>query len=145
GPPQRLVHLAHPVAPYRHVEPDPRDVLLEQRAVARERYGPPVRFRRLQPWGGATDEHGHPEDDRAHDERHGEDEQQLTHASIVACAAYRGDPGHPHGASGGPGTVMIVSGSLRLGARTFAPGELAVMAIINRTPDSFFDKGATFD
>jgi len=40
---------------------------------------------------------------------------------------------------------MIVSGSLRLGARTFAPGELAVMAIINRTPDSFFDKGATFD
>jgi dihydropteroate synthase len=33
---------------------------------------------------------------------------------------------------------------LRLGARTFAPGELAVMAIVNRTPDSFFDQGATF-
>jgi dihydropteroate synthase len=33
---------------------------------------------------------------------------------------------------------------LRLGARTFAAGELAVMAIINRTPDSFFDRGATF-
>ena len=34
--------------------------------------------------------------------------------------------------------------SLRLGHRTFAPGEFAVMAIVNRTPDSFFDQGATF-
>jgi dihydropteroate synthase len=34
--------------------------------------------------------------------------------------------------------------TLRLGARTFADDELVVMAIINRTPDSFFDKGATF-
>jgi dihydropteroate synthase len=34
---------------------------------------------------------------------------------------------------------------LRLGERTFPPGELAVMAIINRTPDSFYDRGATYD
>jgi len=34
--------------------------------------------------------------------------------------------------------------SLRLGRRVFAEGDLAVMAIVNRTPDSFFDKGATF-
>jgi dihydropteroate synthase len=34
--------------------------------------------------------------------------------------------------------------SLRLGVRTFAPAEPAVMAIVNRTPDSFFDRGATF-
>jgi dihydropteroate synthase len=33
---------------------------------------------------------------------------------------------------------------LRLGDREFAPGELAVMAIINRTRDSFYDQGATF-
>jgi dihydropteroate synthase len=33
---------------------------------------------------------------------------------------------------------------LRLGGQTFAPGEHAVMAIVNRTPDSFFDRGATF-
>src|SRR5439155_2479703 len=33
---------------------------------------------------------------------------------------------------------------LRLGKRTFAPGEFAVMAIVNATPDSFFDRGATF-
>jgi dihydropteroate synthase len=32
----------------------------------------------------------------------------------------------------------------RLGPRTFDAGELAVMAIVNRTPDSFFDRGATF-
>ncbi|MET8281897.1 dihydropteroate synthase [Micromonospora sp. NPDC005174] len=37
-----------------------------------------------------------------------------------------------------------MAGALRLGSRTFAPGELAVMAIVNRTPDSFFDRGATF-
>ncbi|MEO3927958.1 dihydropteroate synthase [Micromonosporaceae bacterium B7E4] len=34
--------------------------------------------------------------------------------------------------------------ALRLGRRTFAPGDLAVMAIVNRTPDSFFDRGVTF-
>jgi len=34
--------------------------------------------------------------------------------------------------------------SLRLGRRTFARDEPVVMAIINRTPDSFFDRGATF-
>jgi dihydropteroate synthase len=33
---------------------------------------------------------------------------------------------------------------LRLGTRTFVPTDVAVMAIINRTPDSFFDRGATF-
>jgi dihydropteroate synthase len=33
---------------------------------------------------------------------------------------------------------------LRLRDRTWAPGEFAVMAIVNRTPDSFYDRGATF-
>ena len=33
---------------------------------------------------------------------------------------------------------------LRLGARTFGPDELVVMAIINRTPDSFFARARTF-
>ena len=33
---------------------------------------------------------------------------------------------------------------LRLGRRTFADDETVVMAIVNRTPDSFFDRGATF-
>ena len=33
---------------------------------------------------------------------------------------------------------------LRLGPRTFGPGGYAVMAIVNRTPDSFYDNGATF-
>jgi dihydropteroate synthase len=34
--------------------------------------------------------------------------------------------------------------TLRLGSRAFGPHELAVMAIVNRTPDSFYDRGATF-
>ncbi len=33
---------------------------------------------------------------------------------------------------------------LRLGSRTFGPDGYAVMAIVNRTPDSFYDHGATF-
>ena len=34
---------------------------------------------------------------------------------------------------------------LRLGPREFGDDEFAVMAIVNRTPDSFFDQGATYD
>ena len=37
-----------------------------------------------------------------------------------------------------------VDGTLRLGTRSFPPGTYAVMAIVNRTPDSFYDRGATF-
>ncbi len=33
---------------------------------------------------------------------------------------------------------------LRLGSRTFEQTDVALMAIINRTPDSFYDRGATF-
>jgi dihydropteroate synthase len=35
--------------------------------------------------------------------------------------------------------------TLRLGRRDFPEGEFAVMAIVNRTPDSFYDGGATFE
>jgi dihydropteroate synthase len=37
-----------------------------------------------------------------------------------------------------------VNGALRLGGRLFTPGQYALMAIVNRTPDSFFDRGATY-
>jgi dihydropteroate synthase len=35
-------------------------------------------------------------------------------------------------------------GILRLGRQAFGPRDLIVMAIVNRTPDSFYDRGATF-
>ena len=35
--------------------------------------------------------------------------------------------------------------TVRLGTREFAPDHLAVMAIVNRTPDSFYDRGAHLD
>jgi dihydropteroate synthase len=41
--------------------------------------------------------------------------------------------------AGGPGDV------LRLGGRSFGPRQRLVMAIVNRTPDSFYDRGATWD
>ncbi|MBG0817764.1 dihydropteroate synthase [Planomonospora sp. ID82291] len=33
---------------------------------------------------------------------------------------------------------------LRLRGRAFRPGEFAIMAVVNRTPDSFFDRGRTY-
>jgi dihydropteroate synthase len=35
--------------------------------------------------------------------------------------------------------------TLHLGARTYPPEQRLIMAIVNRTPDSFYDKGATWD
>jgi dihydropteroate synthase len=36
-------------------------------------------------------------------------------------------------------------GVLRLGRRVFGPRQRLVMAIVNRTPDSFYDRGSTWD
>jgi dihydropteroate synthase len=38
---------------------------------------------------------------------------------------------------------LLPVGSLRLGTREWHPGSFGIMAVINRTPDSFFDCGAT--
>lgn len=43
-----------------------------------------------------------------------------------------------------PDTRARAAHTLRLGQRVFGPDEFAVMAIVNRTPDSFFDQGATY-
>ena len=34
---------------------------------------------------------------------------------------------------------------MRLRGREWPPGSFGIMAVINRTPDSFFDKGATYE
>jgi dihydropteroate synthase len=39
----------------------------------------------------------------------------------------------------------VTGGALRLGKQSFAPERRLVMAIVNRTPDSFYDRGATWD
>jgi len=39
----------------------------------------------------------------------------------------------------------VTGRGLRWGSRTFGPHDMAIMAIVNRTPDSFYDRGATFD
>jgi len=38
----------------------------------------------------------------------------------------------------------VPQGTLRLGPYEYGPDQRLVMAIVNRTPDSFYDKGATF-
>ena len=54
---------------------------------------------------------------------------------MVARATARTTAGRPCDAGPVP---------LRLGRRAFADDELVVMAIVNRTPDSFYDRGATY-
>jgi len=44
--------------------------------------------------------------------------------------------------AGPPG---VAQGPLRLGRSEFAPGRLVIMAIVNRTPDSFYRPGITWD
>src|SRR3954470_14708867 len=53
---------------------------------------------------------------------------------------------HPH-PTGPPGIppLRLAHPRRTLGSRQFAfDRQIAVMAIVNRTPDSFFDRGATF-
>ncbi len=40
--------------------------------------------------------------------------------------------------------AAVAQRPLRLGTRTFQPDEFVVMGIVNRTPDSFYDHGATY-
>ena len=49
----------------------------------------------------------------------------------------------PHGPTNGRESLSF-GAPLRLGGQTFGPRDLVVMAIVNRTPDSFYDRGATF-
>ena len=57
-------------------------------------------------------------------------------------------PGRPPGktqAETQAGTQGRTQAPLRLGRTEFAPGRLLVMAIVNRTPDSFYRPGLTWD
>ena len=48
-------------------------------------------------------------------------------------------------APGTPGVLGVPQGPLRLGRTEFAPGQLLIMAIVNRTPDSFYRPGIAWD
>src|SRR5262249_21606200 len=72
-------------------------------------------------------------------------EQQENDVCHVTIVAWWGALGRPRLLIRTYGVrVPPIDQRFRLGKRTFEPGELAVMAIVNRTPDSFFDRGATF-
>jgi dihydropteroate synthase len=44
-----------------------------------------------------------------------------------------------------PDTFPVHAHTLRLGQREWPPGSFGIMAVINRTPDSFYDQGATYE
>ena len=68
------------------------------------------------------------------------DEGSARADGCLQDAARAGGPARRAGRD--PGTVGAV---LTIGRRTFADTDLLVMAIVNRTRDSFYDDGATFD
>jgi len=41
--------------------------------------------------------------------------------------------------------LVTTARTLRLRGREWPPGSFAIMAVVNRTPDSFFDQGATYE
>ena len=69
----------------------------------------------------------------------------------MSAAQYGTEPGAQPGAEAGgrpavrPGSEPGPAGAFRLGRRDFPAGQLAVMAIVNRTPDSFYRPGLTWD
>lgn len=74
-------------------------------------------------------------------------------ASILLVVSTRPPAAGPGGAQGGSGARAAAPAAapgarpgrtLRLGRREWPPGSFALMAVVNRTPDSFFDHGATY-
>lgn len=71
---------------------------------------------------------------------------------MASCHMRRSDaPTHPSAAETTVGAAPLgqdsaapADGVLRLGRRRFGPNELVVMGVVNRTPDSFYDQGATY-
>ena len=119
-PVECLVDLGHPIAAKRNAEPRISQIRRAHWTVWRERLPGPIGLE-LRHRPAATNGDGEDgEDDSGRDQN----PEQKGHPPIVP---YLGEPM-----------------PLRLGQREFADNEFAVMAIINRTPDSFFDQGATF-
>lgn len=68
----------------------------------------------------------------------------TTTTSAEPAAARPGTATADGDGGAGTGRRARPAGPLRLGTRVFGPTETVVMAIVNRTPDSFFDRGATY-
>jgi dihydropteroate synthase len=62
---------------------------------------------------------------------HGRLAGQVSHLTILPDAALCSLP--------------VQKRTLRLGRREWPPGSFGIMAVINRTPDSFYDQGATYE
>ncbi len=162
-PVERRVDLVLTVATDREGEPDPFDLgrsdrpfgQAQVRALGRDLAQP------VTPSGSNGGDRG----------EHGEDQQDLQerHEEMLPClpgpgtprevcegdavqqpprrdprpTADRPDPNHPDPDQPGAAGARAL-GPLRLGRHTYPPERLLVMAVVNRTPDSFFDRGATY-
>src|SRR5262245_30620537 len=71
--------------------------------------------------------------------------RHLAAPRLAAGSGRRASPGFQRRPRVPPVAGVTAPGVLRLGPRTFGPTDRALMPIVNRTPDSFFDRGATWD
>ena len=91
----------------------------------------------------ATDDKG----DRRTDDRHDHRDPEPRHGRDRIGGAPTPTSAGRAGGTPGPAVArvgldgVVTAPTLLLGERSFPPGRFAVMAIVNRTPDSFFDAG----
>ena len=69
----------------------------------------------------------------------------MTGAASESDVAGSGDTAGGSGDTAGRSGDTAGQRTLRLGGRSFGPRQRLVMAIVNRTPDSFYDRGATWE
>ncbi len=129
GAVDQRVDLVHAVSAEHDVEPGLVQFVGAERVVG-QRFGHPVRLRFGEPGLATERERDDTEDDACDHKRRHDEEKEICHGGIVSRWSRHDERRNQV--------------TLRLGARMFADTDLLVMAIVNRTPDSFFDRGATF-
>jgi dihydropteroate synthase len=135
---EHLVNSSHLVATDSEWKPQGLDIRGHHASLLRQPQDDVVRLFLDQPISSPEGEQHHAEQDRGdHDQP-----QNPHHATcllrcvtMVPCRNESGDY---------PSWSVVPSSTLHLGRQTFTAADRVVMAIVNRTPDSFYDAGRTF-
>lgn len=140
---QQLIGLGEAVPAHGNREPHVDHILRSQWLLAQRPRSDVRRWRRdLFPSGQQQD--GQPIK-HAHGEKGDESVQDEAGHDLIVTRRPPPVRPDPLGSRRSDSATVVAMTVLRLGARTFTPGQFAVMAIVNRTPDSFYDGGANVE